>query len=723
MVTRHEMIFKEQDYKRAQELLQELTLEEKVGMLHGAGLFETAAVERVGIPALKMSDGPMGVRREFERDSWTPAGHNDDYVTYLPCNSAIAATWNRDLAFECGSVLGEEARGRGKDVILAPGINIKRSPLCGRNFEYMSEDPYLTGEQAVPLVQGIQRSDVAACVKHYALNNQERNRLYVNTEVDERALREIYLAAFHKVTGEGGALSLMGAYNLVRGSRCCENQYLLDTILRGEWDWDGVVVSDWGGILRTKESAEAAIDVEMSIYSNYEDYQFARPLLEAVRAGEIKEELIDRKVYRILCLMSALNMLDGDRQRGCCNTKAHQEVTLRTARESAVLLKNEDHLLPLSPGKVKRLLVIGDNATRMHAPGGGSAEIKALYEITPLQGLRDILGGETEIAYAQGYYVPDDSQQQENWQEDSLKEREGRTAAAELVVPEIENRRRALCEEAVALAAEYETVIYIGGLNHSYDMEDQDRRDMQLPYGQDALINALLDVRPNMVIVMISGSPVETYRWDDRAKAILWQWYAGMEGGTATAEILLGKVNPSGRLPETFPVTHMDCSAHCVGEFGKKDEVHYKESIYVGYRYYEREHVKVRYPFGHGLSYTEFAYGDCSVQQCGDAQERRIHIAVPVKNTGGMAGKEVVQLYLSKADSAVERPCKELKGYCKIALEPQEEQTVTFEITAQELAYYDEAAGCMAVENGRYQVLIGASSADIWSICEFDWEE
>lgn len=716
------MIFKKCDYQRAAELLQELTLEEKVGMLHGSGLFETAAVERLGIPALRMSDGPMGVRREFEKDSWQPAGHNDDYVTYLPCNSAIAATWNRERAYDCGRVLGEEARGRGKDVILAPGINIKRSPLCGRNFEYMSEDPYLTGEQAMPLIRGIQQSDVAACVKHYALNNQERNRLWVDTLVDERALREIYLPAFRKATGTRGAWSLMGAYNLVRGSRCCENSYLLDHILRGEWNWDGVVISDWGGILRTRESARVSIDVEMSIYSNFEEYCFARPLLEAVRSGEIEEQCIDEKVYRVLCLMSALHMLDGNRQRGCCNTREHQEIARNTARESVVLLKNEDHRLPLSAGKVQRLLVIGDNAVRMHAPGGGSAEIKALYEIPPLLGLRNLLGGGTEIAYAQGYEVPDDSAQQDNWQEDSLREREGKTAAAEHVSPEVAERRRVLREEAVALAADYDQVIYIGGLNHSYDLEDQDRRDMQLPYGQDELINALLDVNPNMVIVMIAGSPVETWRWDDRAKAILWQWYAGMEGGTALAEILFGKVNPSGKLPETFPVTHTDCSAHCVGTFGRQDVVTYKEGIYVGYRYYEKEQVQVRYPFGHGLSYTEFAYGACTVRTCEDGPERQIHIEMPIRNIGDMAGQEVVQLYLARPDSTVDRPVKELKGYQKVLLQPQEEQLVTFVITAQELEYYDETVGHMSVETGCYQVQIGASSADIRSTCSFDWE-
>lgn len=756
------MLFRKKDYDKARELLAKLSLQEKIGMIHGAGLFETRGVERLGIPPLKMSDGPMGVRREFHKDSWEPAGNNDDYVTYLPCNSAIAATWNRELAHRCGQVLGEEARGRGKDVILAPGINIQRSPLCGRNFEYMSEDPYLAGEQAVSLIRGIQENDVAACVKHFALNNQERNRLWVNTKVSERALREIYLPAFRKAALEGKSLTLMGAYNLVRGVRCCENAYLLDDILRKEWDWDGAVISDWGGILRTKESAAVSIDVEMSIYSDFDNYHFARPLLEAVQKGEVEERLIDEKVFRILCLMSALHMLDGTRKSGCVNTKPHQHAALDTARESIVLLKNEEGRLPLSSAGTKKLLVIGDNAVRMHALGGGSAEVKALYEIPPLAGIKYLLGGQTQVTFARGYYVPDENDQSENWQEKSLQDREGTTAPLENVSDTIRRKREELRKEALALAAAYEHVIFIGGLNHQYDLEDQDRRNMTLPYGQDELINALLDVNPNMIVVMMAGSPVETFRWDKRAKAILWQWYAGMEGGTALSEVLFGKVNPSGKLPETFPVVHTDCSAHCVGNFGDKDEVDYREGIFVGYRYYEKKKVKVSFPFGHGLSYTEFLYGKCriagttstantkaaqsrgagtsenpgraevmaasaNVEEPGagngsDADHRMIVITVPVRNIGKCAGKEVVQLYLSKNSSRIERPVKELKGYEKIALQPGEEKEVSFTITAETLEYYDENAGKMQVEEGAYTVQIGASSADIRCVAEFDWK-
>ena len=707
------MLITNNDREKANTLLKQLTLEEKITMIHGAGIFETGAVERLSIPPMKFSDGPMGVRREFEVKSWANAGHNDDFVTYLPSNSAIAATWNRKLAYESGKVLGEEARGRGKDVILAPGINIKRSPLCGRNFEYMSEDPYLTAEQCVPLIHGIQESDVAACVKHFAVNNQERNRLWVNVEVEERALREIYLPAFQAAIQKGEALSLMGAYNLMRQSRCCENKYLLDTILREEWNWDGVVVSDWGGIIRTKESAEVSMDVEMSIYLNFDEYFFAQPLLEAVQKEEIPEEKVDEKVFHILCVMSALHMLEGERKSGCYNTPAHREAALETARESIVLLKNEENRLPLDTKELKELLVIGRNAEDLHSCGGGSAEVKALYEISPLLGLKSCLGGNTKVHYVPGYYIPEQAAQTEDWQENSLEDREGKVAAEEVVTPEITRKRKVLLDEAVALAKQYKDVIFIGGLNHQYDLEDQDRRDMKLPYGQDDLIEALLQANPNTVIVMNAGSPVEMHRWQKQAKAIVWHWYAGMEGGNALAEVLLGKYNPCGKLPETFPVTHTDCSAHCIGEFGKKDEVRYLEGIFVGYRYYDTKQIPVAYPFGHGLSYTTFTYSAGMASYCGAAEETEITVSCMVKNTGARTGKEVVQLYVSAPGKEVERPRKELKGYEKVELQPGEEKEVIFRLKGSELAYYEESLHQMCVKSGEYEFLIGASVGDI----------
>lgn len=716
-------------------LLTKLSLEEKIGIIHGDGLFQSKGVERLGIPPLRMSDGPMGVRQEFAKDAWEPVGNTEDYVIYLPSNSAIASSWNREIAHKVGVVLGREARGRGKDVILAPGINIKRSPLCGRNFEYMSEDPCLTAGQCVPLIQGIQENDVAACVKHFALNNQERNRLWVNVEVSERALREIYLPAFWAALKKANAFTLMGAYNLVRGSRCCENEYLLDEILRKEWDWDGVTISDWGGILRTKESAQVSMDMEMSVYTNFDEYFFAASLLEAVKNGEVSEEKIDEKVYHILDLMLKLHMLDGERQAGCYNHPSHRSIALEAARESIVLLKNEEERLPLKIGKRDRILVIGCNADSQHSNGGGSAEIKALYEISPLMGLKSQLGGDVEVKFVKGYYVPDQLGQGSRWQEDSLKDREGKTAEEEVITEEIAAKRKELLEEAVALAKQYQNVIYVGGLNYQYDLEDQDRRSMKLPYGQDDLIEAILKVNPETVIVMNAGSPVEMYRWEKNAKAIVWYWYAGMEGGNALAEVLLGRTNPSGRLPESFPVTHMDCSAHCVGEFGKKDEVVYREGIYVGYRYYDKNAVPVQYPFGHGLSYTSFSYGKCDIvlnrtggciEEMGSAaydveqlMDLRIQVCISIRNTGNRQGKEVVQLYVKSPGRLIDRPLKELKGYEKLDLAPGEEKDVIFCLTGEDFVYYDEKNGRMMIEPGEYEIMLGASLADIRSTAKF----
>lgn len=735
----------QKDRERAEGLLQELTLDEKLNIIHGTGLFHTGEVERLGIPQVYMSDGPMGVRMEMKDDAWEACGNTEDYVTYLPCNSAIASTWNRELAYECGQELGEEARGRGKDVILAPGINIKRSPLGGRNFEYMSEDPYLTAKQCVPLIQGIQENDVAACVKHYALNHQEYRRLWVNVEVSERALREIYLPAFKEAVQRGRALSIMGAYNLFRGVRCCENGYLLDEILRKEWGFDGVTISDWGGILRTKESAQVGMDIEMSIYNNFEDYFYAKPLKKAVECGEIRMEDVDVKVRRMLTMMSALHMFDDERKSGCYNTAEHRDVALRTARESVILLKNEDCRLPIQKDKTKKLLVIGQNADRVFSCGGGSAEIKALYEISTLAGLKMVYGGNTKVTYVQGYYVPELASQDENWQESSLDTgadsenkvasmsgmdddrlamgingqvdlRDGQVAKEETVNDEIREKREVLLHEAVKLAAEYDEVIFVGGLDHSYDLENQDRTSMKLPYGQEEVIEAVLEANANTVIVMISGSPVEMGRFKDKAKAILWQWYAGMEGGTALAEVIAGITNPSGKLPETIPYTHMDCSAHCIGEFGNRDETVYKEGIYVGYRYYDTYHVPVAFPFGHGLSYTEFVYRKLQIEyvENGDyADGLRMKVSCYVKNTGSRAGKEIVQLYVSAKDSKVDRPLKELKGYEKIELIEGEEKQVVFELGADAFAYYDEERKCFLAEAGNYDIMLGASCADI----------
>ncbi|MDO4338658.1 MAG: glycoside hydrolase family 3 C-terminal domain-containing protein [Eubacteriales bacterium] len=699
--------------EKIEKLVSELTLEEKIGMIHGDGLFRTKGVERLGIPAVTMSDGPMGVRNEFENARWVAVGNSDDYVTYLPSNSALAATWNRQLAYEAGKVLGEEARARGKDVILAPGINIKRSTLCGRSFEYMSEDPYLTGELAVPLIQGIQTADTAACVKHFALNNQETERLWVEVEVSERALREIYLPAFEKAVKAGKPYSLMGAYNRYKNEHCCESKRLLNGILRKEWGYDGMVVSDWGAVHNTKEAAESGLDIEMSVENNFDEYCMAMPLKEAVENGEIEEAFLDEKVKNILRMLFRLHKMgDEKRKPGAYNTPEHRMTALEAARESVVLLKNDVGKLPLCAEKTKKVLVIGDNGNRLHSNGGGSAEIKALYEISPLMGIRKLLGGNAEIVFAEGYFADDMKSVEDsvNWQADSLENGGGSTGILRNEDAALLEKQARLREEALKLAADesFDMVIFVGGQNHLQDLEGHDRPDMKLPYGQDVLIEDLLSVRPDTVVVIASGSPVEM-PWVDKAASLVWHWYAGMEGGTALAEVLFGKINPSGRLPETFPIVYTDCPAHCVGEFPGGEKVKYTEGIYVGYRYYDTKRKKVLFPFGYGLSYTDFAYGNLKAE----ARDGKIMVFVDITNTGDREGKETVQIYVGKKNSAIDRPSKELCGFIKLSIAPGETKTAAIELEPSAFMYFDEKENTYVTEKGTYQIYAGKSAEDI----------
>lgn len=722
------------------QLTAKLTLEEKITMLHGCGLFRTGEVDRLGIPSIRMSDGPMGVRQEFPDANWIPCGNSDDYASYLPSNSALAATWNPECAYAGGQVLGEEARGRGKDVILAPGINIKRDPLCGRNFEYMSEDPYLIESMAVPFIKGVQENDVAACVKHFAVNNQETERLAVDTLVDERTLREIYLPGFKAAVQEGGSYSLMNAYNKFRGVFCSESKELLDDILRDEWGFDGTIISDWGAVHSTKETAEASMDIEMSVTYNFDDYYFAKPLLEAVKKGEVAEADLDKKIKNILRMMYRLKMLGEEapeRKAGAYNTPEHQQKTLQTAREAIVLLKNEDKVLPLTKERLamekiapadaeglcsvrkKKIAVIGINASYQHAGGGGSAEIKAFYEISPLLGLKQQLGGNVRVEYARGYYIPGKKDVNEvNWQEASLERRvmggdDVDSEEQKALRKEIEENRARLREEAVNLAKDADEVIFVGGLNHDYDTEGRDRDDMKLPYGQDELIEALLDVNPNTIVVMVAGSPVEM-PWASRARAIVWCYFSGMETGNALADILLGKVSPSAKLPETFPVHYKDTVTYKNGEFGKTDVVEYKEGVFVGYRYYEKEQIKPAFAFGHGLSYTSFDVKDLQVKAVGSAdsslKDTVVTVTASVTNTGDMAGAEVVQCYVADPECSVERPVKELRGYEKVFVNPGETKTVTIDLPAQAFAFYDVEKKDFTVEAGSFVIYVGNAS-------------
>ena len=688
-------------------LLRQLTLEEKIGMVHGAGLFRTEGVERLGIPSLRMSDGPMGVRREIANDAWVNSRATDDFVTYLPSGSAVAATWNRALAHSAGKALGGEARGRGKDMILAPGVNIKRDPRCGRNFEYMSEDPYLTSEMAVPLIRGIQENDVSACVKHFAVNSQETNRLEVDERVSGQALHEIYLPAFRAAVQKAGSHAIMCAYNRLNGARCSESKALLNDTLRDEWGFDGAVISDWGAVHSTRQAAEGPLDVEMDVTPNFDEYHFARPLADAVRRGEVEEACLNRKVLHVLRLMLRLKMIGPDapsRRAGTFNTPENRAAALAVARESVVLLQNRNNRLPFCRAALKKLLVVGNNADTQHAPGGGSAEIKALYEISPLLGLRMRLGGNTEIRYAQGYFAPP----QQGDGEPPLTQEQRNKAAAE------EKRLR---EEACALAAEYDDVLFIGGLDHTLDVEGRDRADLSLPYGQETLIRALLDANPHTVLAFVGGSPVDMRAFAPRAEAIVWSWYAGCEGGTALAEVLLGEVNPSGRLPETFPFCLDDCPAQRLGEFGNPDHSEHREGVFVGYRYYDRFGVAPLFPFGHGLSYTSFAYRDASASVSEEEGGLAVSVRVLVKNTGPRAGAEVVQVYTGRAREETNRPVRELRGFEKVFLEPGEEREIVFSFGAEAFASYRESAKTFFAESGEYAVSLGSSSRDLRAAC------
>lgn len=697
--------------KYIDDLVKKLTLDEKIGMIHGAGLFRTAGVPRLGIPELHMSDGPMGVRQELCDNEWKGVYDREDLVTYLPSNSAIAATWNPKRAKECGEVLGEEARGRGKDVILAPGINIKRTPLCGRNFEYMSEDPYLVSEMTVPLIEGIQKADVAACVKHFAVNGQETNRLWVDTIVDKRTLYEMYLPGFDAAVHRAHSYSIMGAYNLLNGQHCCENKYLLGDILRKEWGYDGAVISDWGGVHDTMAAARSELDIEMSVTYNFDEYCMAEPLKKAVQDGKISEELIDKKVKNILRLMYRLKMLPdtGKRRMGCYHSLEHIKAAKKAAQESVVLLKNDKDLLPLKFSK--RIAVIGQNAVAIHSNGGGSAEIKALYEVTPLRALMNAGGGNTEFAFEPGYVIPQKNEGQDtSWQETSLENLVNKSAAKGEASQEAELVRqiKEYRERAVKLAAENEQTIIFAGLNHDFDVEGMDKTTLKLPYHQDELIDAVLDANPDTVVVIMGGAPVEM-PWLKKAKAVVWYYYAGLEGASAVADVLTGKVNPSGKLPETFPKHTEDLYPVKLGEFGREDKLEYRDGVFVGYRYYLSNNVETNFCFGHGLSYTKFEIKNIRVHKKHDV----VKVEAELVNTGKRSGMETVQLYVTPPEGKVERPVRELKDFRKVKLAAGEKKTVEFTLDDRAFSYYNEDKSGFVYDHGKYVIGLGVSAEDI----------
>ncbi|TVT37399.1 glycosyl hydrolase [Hymenobacter setariae] len=700
-------------------LLKKMTLEEKVHMLHANSAFAAGGIERLGIPEIMTSDGPHGVRPEQGRN-WKPPVDANDASTYLPTNNTLASTWNRDLGYAYGTVLGSEANARGKDIILGPGINIVRAPLNGRNFEYLSEDPYLITQMVVGYIKGVQDQGVSACVKHYAANNQETHRDDVDVDMSERALREIYLPGFKAAVQVGGVNTLMGSYNKFRGTYATENAYLMKTILKQEWGFNGLVMSDWGSVHNTDEALRNGTDLEMGtdlylMYSGadqsaataaagttptapkrsyYDRFYLADPALAAVQKDPSLLPLIDDKVRRILRVMYATKMLGATkRQPGAFNTKGHQATALKVAEEGIVLLKNEGNLLPLKKS-VKTVAVIGANADRANSMGGGSGQLKAKYEITPLQGLKNELGSGVTINYVPGYTIARDQK-----------------ADAQQIA------------QAVAAAKAADAVIYVGGSIHgydytkwsdnAYDAEAVDKPDLKMPFGQDALVQAVLGANPNTVVVLLGGGPIEVAPWAGQAKAIVEAWYPGMEGGNALAHILFGDVNPSGKLPFTFPVKLEDAPAMKLGEYpstpGNPLKEMYKDDIWVGYRYYDTYKVAPQFAFGHGLSYTTFEYGKLTVKPAA----QRATVTLTVRNTGKTAGAEVVQVYVKDLKSAVKRPEKELKGFEKVFLKPGETKTVTMQLPADAFKYYDEAKKQWVLEPGQFEVLVGSSSRDI----------
>ena len=695
--------------KQIDEILPQLTLEEKIAMTHAQSKFSSPGVPRLGIPEIWCTDGPHGIRAEVLWDKWSQARWTNDSCTAYPALTCLAASFNPEMSRLYGESIGEEALYRKKTVLLGPGVNILRHPLGGRNFEYMGEDPFLASTMVVPYVQGVQSKDVAVCVKHFALNNDEVNRHSVNVNVDDRALYEIYLPAFKAAVTEGGAWSVMGAYNLYKDQHLCHNKYILMDILKGEWGFDGVVISDWGGCHDTDQAVHNGLDLEYGTWTDglftgpsnvYNEYHLAQPYLRGIKEGKYGTDELDDKIRRILRLQFRTNLAKG-RGTGRFVCPDHSAAARKIAGEGIVLLKNEGDVLPVRDAK--KILVVGENAVKMLTIGGGSSSLKAKYETSPLDGLKARFA-EAEIVFERGY------------SSGAAREQDGISAKYDLA----ESRSpEQMVADAVAAAQDADYVIVFGGLNKNghQDSEGADRLEYGLPYGQDALVEALAEVAPKLVFVNISGNPV-AMPWVDKVPAIVQGWYIGSEAGNALADVLSGDVNPSGKLPFTFPydmsegpVTSEEQYPGIPREGEDIIDEYYTEGVLVGYRWYDTKDVKPMFAFGHGLSYTTFEYGEASM--------RGRKVSVSVKNTGKVAGAEVVQLYISDPEASVERPAKELKGFKKVFLQPGEATTVTFEILDSALSFFDAEQHKWVLEPGEFIAHIGSASDDIRTSIKF----
>lgn len=696
--------------ERIEDALSRMTLEEKIAMCHAQSKFSTPGCPRLGIPEIWMSDGPHGVRMEFVWDDWQHAHWTNDSCTAYPALTCLAATFNPELSYRYGNALGEEARFRRKDIILGPGVNIYRTPLSGRNFEYMGEDPYLSSVMVVPYIRGVQENGVAACVKHFVLNNQEKWRDTINVVVSERALNEIYLPAFKAAVTEGGVWAVMGSYNKYKGEYCSHNDTLINEILKKEWAFDGVMLTDWGSAHNTNEAALNGLDLEMGTWTNgltwgissaYDKYFLAKPFLEKIKSGELPESLLDEKIRRILRLCFRTNM---NRQRpfGRKLTEEHTDIARKVAEEGIVLLKNEKDFFPIRPGRYKKIAVIGENAVKKLTEGGGSSELKAHREVSPLQGLVDKYGAE-HIVYSMGYAsgAPDYSRElPSGYDADSL------------------------VRSAVAVAKAADVVLFFGGLNKNFqqDCEGDDRKSMDLPFGQDELLDEILKVNKNVGVIIVSGNAV-SMPWLDKVNGLMQSWYLGSEAGNATARVISGEVSPSGKLPFSIPRRLEDNGAHYFGEKsypGNGKTIYYMDDIFVGYRWHDTRKIPSLFPFGYGLSYTEFKYGEVSTDRKVYAEADTVKVLVKITNTGSMAGAETVQLYVSQDSPSLSRPVKELKGFHKQFLNRGEEKTVTLEIPVKDFALYDDRVSRWVVEPDKYTLQVASSSRDIKGAVEIE---
>lgn len=717
--------------KQIDSIISQLTLEEKVNMLHGKFMFVSAGVERLGIADMKYADGPFGIREEMQPKGWNSLGLENDKATFFPTGSALAATWSPEIAYAYGTGMAREARLRGKDMILGPAVNIQRIPTGGRTYEYLSEDPYLSARLAVGYTKGVQDNGVAVCVKHYALNNQENNRGTVNVIIGERALREIYLPPFRATVEEADAYGFMSAYNKVGGWWCAENDILLNKILRHEWGFAGIVVSDWGGTHSTINSVKNGLNVEMP-----DSKYLGQALLDSAKAGLISEDIINLRVREILRVRLAIKPIpEKDANKEMTSQPAQQKIAYEVASKSIVLLKN-DGILPIQLKNKPTIAVIGANATQIMGSGGVGAGVKTLYEVTPLEGLKNRIGEKAEILFAKGY-----DPVVFNWADVFAKKT---PEQLEKETKEKEAIAQVLTNEALEVVAKASIVIFIGGNNRAVETEASDRKNILLPSGQDELIKKIAQINPNIITVLTSGAPNDLNVAKPNSKALLISWFNGTEGGNALADVLLGNISPSGRLPFTLPVRLEDSPAYALGNYpqGEKsadvftnlvaktesdgktireentqkndpNTAYYSEESLVGYRWYDTKNISVMYPFGYGLTYTTFTYSNLTTDKKEYGPTETISLTFELKNTGKTAAEEVVQVYVHRINPSVEWPHKELKAFVRVALNAGETKSVKLEVPVKNLMYWNEKKGAWDNDLCNIELLVGASAGDI----------